>query len=86
MKKAHLSPEIFDLFLTQAIERYADMNFEKASRAIAKEWPEQTAVLLTVFMSYNYCSSFNDGPRFVELERINGKSYYYSLRFMMVIP
>jgi len=40
---------LFDLVLTQAIERYGEMGPQEIRKAIKAEWKEQTAVLLREF-------------------------------------
>jgi hypothetical protein len=40
---------LFDLILTQAIERYEEMKPDEIRRAIRTEWKDQTAVLLRGF-------------------------------------
>jgi hypothetical protein len=68
--------EIFDLAMTQAIERYLDMEPNAVYDAIAEEWPEQIAVLLVDFFFKVTCGKCGDLNDFIEVERENGGGNY----------
>jgi hypothetical protein len=68
--------EIFDLALTQAIERYLDMEPNAVYDAIAEEWPEQIAVLLVEFFFKLTCGKCGDPNDFIEIERESGGGNY----------
>jgi hypothetical protein len=68
--------EILDLAVTQAIERYVDMEPNEVYDAIADEWPEQIAVLLVEFFFKATCGSCGGTNDFIEVERENGGGNY----------
>ena len=43
--------ETSDLTITQAIERYREMDSDEATAVITAEWPEQMAAVLRVFIA-----------------------------------
>ncbi len=68
--------EIIDLSLTQAIERYIEMEPDKVYNAIADEWPEQLAAMLTEFFFRTTCSNCDGMPSFIQIPREQGDSNY----------
>ncbi|MDR3560894.1 MAG: hypothetical protein P4N59_05575 [Negativicutes bacterium] len=74
--QTHLT-EVFDLALTQAIERYIEMEPQAAHEAITREWPEQIAVLIAEFLFNSFCGDCGGMAHFVEIERENGHSNYF---------
>ncbi len=72
-----LETEIIDLTLTQAIERYMEMEtFDDAHEAIVEEWPEQIAVLLIEFLDNLHCGQCGKNFELLSLNRDNGDSHY----------
>jgi len=68
--------EILDLALSQAIERYAEMEPNDVYDAITNEWPEQIAVLLVEFFFKATCANCGGTNDFIEIERENGGGNY----------
>ena len=68
--------EILDLALTQALDRYMEMEVTDVCEVIHKEWPEQIAILLTEFVLKTTCPNCGDITDFVQIERDNGGSTY----------
>jgi hypothetical protein len=68
--------ELIDLALTQAIERYMEMERGAVSDAIAAEWPEQIAALLSEFIFNAHCANCGAAPDFIEMERDSGDCSY----------
>jgi hypothetical protein len=68
--------EVLDLAITQAIERYIDMEPDDVCDAIVNEWPEQIAVLLIEFFIKATCSQCSSTNDFIEIERENGGGNY----------
>lgn len=68
--------ELIDLALTQAIERYMEMEPDIVYDAIAKEWPDQMAALLAEFLFRATCGHCGGVPDFIEYRRENGFSNY----------
>ena len=68
--------EILDLTLTQAIDKYLEMEPDEICTAITTEWPEQIAVILTAFLFNTACVWPVRRPRPVYLQRKNGLSHY----------
>jgi len=69
--------EVLDLALTQAIERYAEMEPYDIQEAIATEWPEQLAVVLVEYMLKTTCGNCTGIPDFIQIERDTGDGHYY---------
>ncbi len=68
--------EILDLALTQAIERYMEMEPEAVYDAIVDEWPEQMAIILVEFFFKTTCGTCNGMPDFVQIPREHGDTMY----------
>ena len=68
--------EIIDLALTQAIERYMEMESDAVSDAIAREWPEQTTTLLAEFFFKSHCANCGGMADLIQIERENGHGNY----------
>lgn len=68
--------EIIDLALSQALERYMEMTPDAVSDAIAAEWPEQIAALLSEFIFNSHCTTCGGQPDFIEMERESGHCTY----------
>jgi hypothetical protein len=68
--------EITDLALSQAIERYMEMEPDKVYEAITREWHEQIAVLLVEFFFKATCGNCGGTNDFIEIERDNGNGNY----------
>ena len=77
--KSNMS-EIIDLTVTQALERYLEMEPESAYNAIVNEWYEQMAVLLVEFFFKTSCGSCAGVPDFVQIPREHGDSDYIAPR------
>lgn len=69
-----LDAEIFDLALTQALERYLELPVAEAGRLVRAEWPEQAAAVLYSFLFNNSCRHCDHSVRFVHITRKNGTS------------
>ena len=72
--------EMFDLSVSQAIDRYIDMKPKEFIHAIFQEWPEQMAIVLIVFMSAIKCPLLEGAFRVVYVERRNKACSYITLR------
>jgi hypothetical protein len=68
--------EILDLTLTQALERYMEMESEAAYDAIVKEWPEQIAVMLVEFFFKSTCGNCAGIPEFIQVPREQGDTNF----------
>ncbi|MEJ0061658.1 MAG: hypothetical protein WDO70_00255 [Alphaproteobacteria bacterium] len=68
--------EIIDLTLTQAIERYMEMEPEAVHDAIVAEWPEQLAVILVEFFFKTTCGNCDGLPDFIQIPREQSDIYY----------
>jgi len=68
--------EILDLALTQAIERYMEMEPDIVYDAIAEEWPEQLAALLVEFFFNTGCCDCAGMTDFIHIPREHGDSNY----------
>ena len=68
--------ELIDLALTQAIERYMEMEPDAVYEAIAHEWPEQMAVILTEFMFRTTCGLHDETTTFIQVPRAQGGSTF----------
>lgn len=73
--KSHAA-EMFDLALTQAIERYVDIPQNEVWDAILDEWPEQIAVLLIEFLFKPICGECASPVDYVSIERESGHGNY----------
>jgi hypothetical protein len=69
--------EMLDLALTQAIERYMEMEEDEVYEAIAAEWPEQIAVLLVEAFFKTTCGNCCGMTEFIQIARIQGDSTYF---------
>jgi hypothetical protein len=69
--------EIVDLALTQAIERYAELERGHVLKLIPQEWPEQIAVLLVDFFFKTTCGNRVGMPELIAMERENGMNNYF---------
>lgn len=63
---------LFDLILTQSIERYSEMKPEEAHKAIRVEWKDQAGVLLRELFFGNR----RERPRFRHRARRDGNGTY----------
>lgn len=68
--------EIIDLELTQAIERYMEMEPKFVFDAIKREWPEQLAALLVEFMFDIICGDGDGMADYVHIVREDGHNCY----------
>lgn len=68
--------EIIDLALTQAIERYMEMDENAVYDAITSEWPEQIAALLVEFLFNTGCCHCTGMTDFLQIPREHGGSNY----------
>jgi hypothetical protein len=75
-----LEVEILDLALTQAIERYLEMeSLIAAHKAIRDEWPEQIAALLMEFVIRAMTGRRDGIPETIFAKRASGHSTYIAL-------
>jgi hypothetical protein len=78
--------EIIDLVLTQAIERYSEMDADVAEAAIFLEWPEQTAVLLKAFMLGHACYRCGGSPGLFHVQRRDFNNTYIKPLCVCEVP
>lgn len=74
--------EMIDLALTQALERYMEMDPSDVYEAIVHEWPEQTAALLTDFFYGNRGGTFGVQSGLIEIPRTSGGMTYYVPKYL----
>ncbi|MDR3423950.1 MAG: hypothetical protein P4M13_02570 [Alphaproteobacteria bacterium] len=70
-------PEVFDLFLSQTIDRYNDMPPDEAHEAIGSDWHEQMAAVIEAAMFQTPCGNFHEMAELLEIARENGHGIYF---------
>ena len=71
---------LFDLVLTQAIERYGEMQPQEIRKAIKTEWKDQTAVLLREFFFKSGSGGSKGLPELRHRARKDGNGIYLEPR------